>query len=89
MSKFLTKKQENELKENDWRLIDNESGVVWFGANWSDGWLSNITELLPSIPDDDGGEGTGLNFLVVAYVRTNSENEETSESGIAVDGTKN
>jgi len=80
-SKFLTKKQENELKENDWKLIDNESGVVWFGADWSDGWLSNITDVLPNLPDDDGGEGTGLNFLIVAYVATKTEQEEVNHSG--------
>ena len=89
MSKFLTKEQTEDLENNGWKLIDNESGLVWFGTDWDTGWLSNITDLLPSIPDDDGGEGTGLNFLIIAYVPTNSEDEETSKSGIAINGTKN
>ena len=89
MSKFLTEEQTKDLESNGWKLVDNKAGLVWFGADWDTGWLQNITDLLPTIPADDGGEGTGLNFLIVAYMPTNSEDEETSESGITIDGTKN
>ena len=46
MSEFLTKEQANDLQGNNWKLIDTESGVAWFGANFEEGWIWQVLEAL-------------------------------------------
>ena len=76
MSKFLTKKQADDLKEHDWNLVDTESGVAWFGANFEEGWIWQVLEAL-SLEDAEplSRSAEGVDFLVVAYRPTKIDME--------------
>ena len=67
---FLKPEQAKELKKQGWDLIPNESGVVWFGSNFDEGWLHNVTEAMPI----EFENADGFDFLVVAYRSNNEEN---------------
>ena len=73
MSEFLKKEQAEDLQSNGWELIKNASGTAWFGSDWDEGWLGNVTDLLPDIPDGENG----MDFLIVAYRSTPNTDEET------------
>jgi len=74
MSNFLTKKQQYDLKKQGWKLIDDESGTAWFGADFEEHWIHHVTELLEINEDCDG-----MDFLVIGYKPTNDEEEEFEE----------
>ena len=81
MSKFLTKKQANDLKENDWDLVNTESGVAWFGANFEEGWICQVFEALSLEDEESLWRADGVDFLVIAHrptkIEDDSEDEET------------
>ena len=76
MSEFLTKEQANDLQGNNWKLIDTESGVAWFGANFEEGWIWQVLEAL-SLEDAEplSRSAEGVDFLVVAYRPTKIDME--------------
>jgi len=67
MGKFLTKKQANDLKENDWDLVDTESGVAWFGADFNKDWICQVFEALSLEDEESLWRAEGVDFLVIAH----------------------
>ena len=71
--KFLTKAQEEELRKHDWELIDNDTGLFWFGCDW-DTKLHPLEIIGDTIELDQ--DAKGYNFFVVAIAKNVETNEE-------------
>ena len=63
---FLSKEQQDKLKEKGWDLIDNKDGAFWVGWDWETK-QHPLTTINKTIDLEDGAEG--YDFLIVAKQR--------------------